>query len=124
MSDKQDGIVVTVDAHSRLIVVIMRGVIDDDGLSSIFRQVRGRQEFLAGFNLLVDGTAVTQTQFTGKGVYEIARMSENDMNRIAIVFRDPLGFGLSHLYASCANAMHKLERVRVFVDLEAALDWL
>ena len=114
----------TVDAHSHLIVIHISGVIDDSGLSSVFRQVRMKQEFVMGFNLLIDATAVTETQITGKGIYAIARMSENDMNRSAFVFRDLLGFGLAHLYASCANAVQKRERVRVFLDLDTALDWL
>ena len=57
---------VTVDAQSHLIVIHISGVIDDDRLSSVFPQVRMKQEFIMGFNLLVDATAVTQTQITGK----------------------------------------------------------
>jgi hypothetical protein len=46
------------------------------------------------------------------------------MNRIAFVFRDPLGFGLANLYAICANAVHEWKRVRVFSDVDTVLDWL
>jgi hypothetical protein len=102
----------------------MRGVIDDDSLSNVFQQIRRTPDFLGGFNLLFDATGVTKTRITGEGIYVITRMSENDMNRIAFVFRDPLGFGLANLYAMCANAVHNWERVRVFSDRETALDWL
>jgi hypothetical protein len=115
-------VTIQVDDPHRLIRVSLPRELTDVGLINVFALLRAMQEFANGYSLLFDGTDVQHTELTGDGVYNLARSTEGDLNRVAIVASTPVAFGMARMYEICSN--WKEERVSVFSDKESALAWL
>lgn len=113
---------IQVDDPHRLIRVSLPRELTDAGLLNVFALLRAMLEFANGYSLLFDGTDVQHTKLTGNGIYNLARSTENDLNRVAIVASTPVAYGMARMYEICSN--WKEERVSVFSDEESALAWL
>jgi hypothetical protein len=113
---------IQVDDPHCLIRVSLPRELTDTGIINVFALLRAMLEFANGYSLLFDGTDVQHTKLTGDGVYNLARSTADDLNRVAMVVSTPVAFGMARMYEICSN--WKEERVSVFSDKESALAWL
>ena len=113
---------VDVDQTTRVITITESGQLTGKSVIDMDAKLRAMPEYAAGFHVLVDATAITRIDATGDDIYQLATRAENDRNRFAIVVRDQFAVGLARMYEIASN--WRAERVGVFSERRAALDWL
>lgn len=119
-----------IDHDRRLVITQGHGILRDHEIFGYQREVWSRPE-VAGFNELVDMTAVTQILVPSlERVRDLAELAA-EMSRtaprtkMAIVAPDDLAFGLGRLFETFReSASPGVKPVAVFRTMPEALDWL
>lgn len=115
-------IAVQIEHHTRIVVLILEGIVTFADLALIEQSLRTIPEYQSGYSLLADTTAVTEMRLHGDEMYFLAERTEWNSNYAAIAAAEPLIAGLARIYATAAN--WRTERVCVFPDIMAAKEWL
>ncbi len=121
-TNAKESSILQVDDGRHLITVVMEGPVTDMGQIALCGRLRGMSEFKDGYSILVDARYIGKVHLTGNGVLNLAKASENDDNKIAIVVGSEVAFGMARMYEICSN--WKADRINVFTDVQFALQSL
>jgi hypothetical protein len=113
---------VETDEQRRLIYVVFLGVVDNAELVALEAQLRRTAAYQSGADVLVDCTGISDLLVTDRGLYGLAKQTEQNRNLLAIVTRPGFLYGMARMYEIMAN--WEIERVHVFVDRSAAMEWI
>ena len=119
---------IEVDPERRLVLTTWGVSCSDEALAEYQKTVWARPE-VREFNELIDFRCVSETSVTSRGVRDIARLSARmhlpESARTALVVDDALSFGMGRMYEGYrGNDDESTRDIRVFKELDAALEWL
>ena len=114
---------IRLDHEQCLMTVEMKGAVTDSGLIALFGRARAMPEFCKWrYRILVDARGLTEVSLTAEIMSSLARHTQEDQNRIALLVSNWEIYGMARMYELIAGA--KVDRISVFREKEAALQFL
>ena len=113
-----------IDKERRLVLSSGTGVFNKEAAQSHQERLLADPEFDSSYSQLMDFTHVTQIDLTAADVQQLAlRNIFSPESRRAFLVTNDLGFGLGRMFEILRESAGE-RGIRVFRDLEEALDWV
>ena len=116
-----------IDPERGLVVTTASGILTDDDIIELKRQLAADPDFKAGMRELSDVRAVTDLQVSTNGVRRMVAMDERpastaNRHKLAIVAGTDATFGMARMYQMFTESNQP--HVAVFRDYDKARQWL
>jgi hypothetical protein len=109
------------DESGKLIRIFLQGTVRDADFIQLSKQVRSEPAFSAGWPVLYDASAATESLLTAELVRSLAFAARHDKNRTAFIAPTPAIFGLARMYQILSDGG---SRIAVFTAAKPAAAWL
>lgn len=115
------------EEYGIVVSTLVRAISDDD-LVTAYQELYENERWKPGFNEIVDLRRADMEGVTGEGLRRLSAMVDHYVHgrsegfKTAIVASDDLPYGLARMYDAIST--DSPENVRVFKELDEALDWI